>query len=182
MNTYLRDSLVSGTLASAASMLIAASLGRAAGETAAAPLNAVSHIAFGRRAFLRSRPSVKYTLAGLAINFAGCLFWASAVEQWNVRRPPARAADAVCRGCATAVAAYFVDYHCLPRRYSPGYEKRLSGPGLALVYAVLAFAFPLRGWIERSARTPRTASAGQPGGAISRRSAAKSGSRPPATP
>ena len=128
-------------------MLTAAALARATGQAGMAPVNAVSHVVWGGRAFMRSRPSVKYTLAGISINFAGCLFWAGVVEQLILRRPLRRATEALALGSGAAAAAYFVDYHCLPRRYRPGYERRLSDPGLVLVYAALALAFPLRGWL-----------------------------------
>lgn len=37
-----------------------------------------------------------------------------------------------------AAGAYVTDYYLVPRRFTPGYEKRLSGQALALIYGALA--------------------------------------------
>ncbi len=149
MNLLAR-AVVSAAAGSAASSLVAALLGRHTGAGPAAPLNAVSHMVWGPHAVHRSRPRPKYTLTGLAINYAGCLFWAGVLEDWIEARPLRSTADALGRGALVAAAAYSVDYHGIPHEYRPGYELRLRRWGMACVYAALAVALPARAWLTRS--------------------------------
>jgi hypothetical protein len=47
-------------------------------------------------------------------------------------------ARAVTAGVATSALAYVVDYHVVPDRFTPGFEKRLPDRSLGLIYTVLA--------------------------------------------
>ena len=42
-----------------------------------------------------------------------------------------------------------VDYHLVPRRLTPGYELRLKGPQMAVIYAAIALSLPLRELLRR---------------------------------
>jgi hypothetical protein len=130
------DSLKVGALAGVATTAAVAALSRRETGSASAGLNAVSHIAWGDRAARQQDPSLKYTLTGLALNAAAVTGWALVQDMlFNRRRGLARS---VAAGTATAALAYVVDYHMVPERFTPGFEKRLSGPALAAVYGVLA--------------------------------------------
>jgi hypothetical protein len=123
-------------LAGVATTAAVAALSRRETGSASAGLNAVSHIAWGDRAARQQDPSLKYTLTGLALNAAAVTGWALVQDMlFNRRRGLARS---VAAGTATAALAYVVDYHMVPERFTPGFEKRLSGPALAAVYGVLA--------------------------------------------
>jgi hypothetical protein len=138
----LTDALVSGTLAGVASAATATLAGRATGQAPAAVLNAVSHVLWGDRAGRQDAPSRRYTLTGFVINQAASLFWAAgyaALRRYTPRGPAA----ALASGAAIAGLAYLVDYHMVPRRLTPGYELRLRGPQLALIYAAIALSLPL---------------------------------------
>lgn len=50
---------------------------------------------------------------------------------------------AVFGGVATAALAYVTDYYVVPKRLTPGFEKRLSAPSMLGVYAALAASLPL---------------------------------------
>lgn len=111
---------------------------------AAAPVNAVSHIAWGDQAERQDGMSVKYTAVGALLNAGAMLSWA-AVHHWlfdtqGRRRSPAQS---LVRGTATAGIAYIVDYHVVPRRLTPGFETRLSNRSLFAIYAVLAASLAL---------------------------------------
>ena len=41
-------------------------------------------------------------------------------------------------GVATSALAYVIDYHVVPDRFTPGFEKRLPERSLGLIYAALA--------------------------------------------
>src|SRR5512134_1836961 len=129
--------LASAVLSSLVSTAVAGALSRGAGRAAAEPLNAVGGHLAGAPAVLSKRMSLQSTLPGVAINLGGCLFWAAVVEAWAQARPPARAADALGRGAIAASLAYLVDYHALPPRLRPGYERKLSPPQIMIIYAAL---------------------------------------------
>ena len=60
-------------------------------------------------------------------------------------RPEAKRWDAaVAGGVATSATAYVIDYTITPKRFTPGYEHRLDGRGMLVVYGVLAAALGVR--------------------------------------
>jgi len=50
--------------------------------------------------------------------------------------------------------AYLIDYHLIPSRFTPGFEKRLSGKSLAAVFVALAMGLAARD-LKRAARGRR---------------------------
>jgi hypothetical protein len=108
--------------------------GRTDAGAAAAPINAISHWFFGDRAFRRDETNFRNTFLGYAIHHAMSVFWAVPFE---ASRGLTRQRSSV-RALGTATVACIVDYTITPRRLTPGFEKRLSKPSIALVY--LAFA------------------------------------------
>lgn len=128
--------------------VITALLGRREAGSAYAPLNATSHIAFGDEAARKDHLSLRYTGAGSAINAAAMLSWTVLQElvfgRWVQQgRGRERAVRALAAGAATSAAAYVTDYHVVPERLTPGFEKRLSGKALGITYAVLAGALAI---------------------------------------
>ena len=122
-------------------------------HNAAAPLNAISHIVWGDTAARQNGTSARYTVLGTALNAAAMASWAvlhQAIFRPDRRRPGF--APALARGAATAVAAYVVDYYVVPRRLTPGFEKRLSGRSVFAVYAALAAGFALGEQMTRRRR------------------------------
>jgi hypothetical protein len=144
----LPDALVSGTLAGIASAAIGTLAARAQGQAPAALLNAVSHVLWGERAARQDAASARYTATGFVINHAASIFWAACYEALR-RRAPRGPAGALASAAATAALAYVVDYHLMPRRLTPGYELRLKGPQMAIIYAAIALSLPLRELLRR---------------------------------
>lgn len=139
LQTVARDTLRTGAIATAATTLAVAALGEAEDGHAIAPVNAVSHIAWGDKAARQTDASLKYTLTGALVNAAAIGSWA-AIHSFlfaRHRRPPSAAA-ALASGTAVSALAYVTDYHVVPDRLTPGFEKRLSGRSLFAVYTVLA--------------------------------------------
>jgi hypothetical protein len=83
------------------------------------------------------------------------IFWAASYEAWRARTPGRPLAKAG----VVAALAYVVDYHIMPRRLSPGFEHRISPPGMVCVYASfalwLALAEVARSWTRHRSGTPR---------------------------
>jgi hypothetical protein len=150
----LSRAVVSGTAAAAATALVATWLGRRHTGSAAAPLNATSHVVWGVRAGRRDGASLKYTGAGFVLNYGACLFWALFYE--GLGRPGRARARALRDGALVSAAAYVTDYHLVPRRLTPGFELRLPGRALALIYAALGLGLCARdlGGRRRESRPP----------------------------
>jgi hypothetical protein len=103
----------------------------------AAGLNAVSHILWGDKAARVNRIDLQHTLAGGALNAGAMTMW-SAVNELLPRS--SRKGSAFAKGAFLSALAYLVDYHVVPKRLTPGFEKRLSKPALFGLYAMLAVA------------------------------------------
>ncbi len=136
----LRDGLVTGALAAAATVAVLALRGRREQGSAAAPLNAVSHVFWGRRALRENRASVRYTGAGLATHIVSALFWGVVYEKLLGERRARRLAPLLRDTAAASAAIAAVDFKLVPDRLTPGFEHRLSTPSLFGVYVALGLA------------------------------------------
>jgi hypothetical protein len=144
MSHLLRDTLHSGAVASVTTGLAIAACGQVENNNPVAPLNAVSHIAWGDEAAAQEDVSAQFTLTGVALNSLAVTSWAGlnealfgdAIDRRDV-------ATALLGGAAVAGLAYVVDYYVVPRRFTPGFEKRLSGASLFGIYATLALSLAL---------------------------------------
>jgi hypothetical protein len=155
----MRDGIVSGSIASLTSTAALAAASRIETGHAPATLNATSHWVWGDEAADVDDATAAHTGVGFLIHHAASIFWAvlyersagAAVERGRV--PPALAA-----GAAGAAFACFVDYVCVPKRLTPGFELRLSRPSIAAGYvafgAGLAITSLLRGAARRVGRDP----------------------------
>lgn len=145
----LRSATLSGAVAAGATAMCAAVAGARDSGSAVAPINATSHIAWGESAGNVEQVDAKHTPLGVAFHLGGCLFWATFYERFFGRA--AERGDvrtALLGGGAIATAAYFTDYHVVPKRLTPGWEYRLAPRSLAAAYAVLALSLPLRGLLQ----------------------------------
>lgn len=138
--SFLRNTLWSAGLATVCTTAITLLHGRRQDDAPAAPLNATSHIVWGDEAAGHDELSVRYTLVGGLLNAAAMLGWAGIQEavfgRWAREGSVGRAA-------VTSALAYATDYHVVPERLTPGFEKRLSPGALACVYGVLATALAI---------------------------------------
>lgn len=142
--------LVSGTTASALSTVALAGCGARDCHSVFAPVNAVSHWLWRDAALHQQRPSLRYTLTGYVIHHSMSIFWGVAYEallysghihgaRW---RPYAL-------GLGVAATACLVDLKATPHRLTPGFERRLSGRSLALVYAAFGIGLALTRFARR---------------------------------
>jgi hypothetical protein len=134
-NSFLK-ALVSGSIGSIVSTLALAACGWRELDDACAPLNGPSQWLFGRPAAYRSGFSARHTIAGCLIHHSMSVLWALLFERLRGRsRSAARAAFPA---AATSAVACFVDYQLTPKRFTPGFEQRLSRTSLASVYVAFA--------------------------------------------
>jgi len=140
----LRRAVRSGTLAGASAAAVAAWRSIREGGRPLAPINAVTHCIWPRRALQASGFSVRHTVAGLAIHQAAAVFWAVGFEallrRWVATAPREQPLVTGATAAATAMTAYVVDYHVVPKRLTPGFEAHLSRRSLAAVYVTLGVA------------------------------------------
>ncbi len=168
----LRRAAVSGTLGGLAAATAASLAGKCEDGSYAAPLNATSHILWGDEAASKDRASLKYTLTGFLLNHGSAIFWAWFYEKLfgarasgaaafsshakghvNGRRTKGNAAKPslarpILGAAAITAGAYVIDYHLIPKRFTPGFEKRVSGKSLAAIFATLAIGLAARDLID----------------------------------
>ena len=147
--------LVSGTVAGVVTALAASIVGKRESGSYAAPLNATSHIVWGNQAAQQDAPSWKYTATGFLLNHAATITWAAVYEKWFA--PPStgvtwpRPVIKPLLGAAfVAAGAYVTDYYLIPKRLTPGFEKRVSGKALAAIFGVLAIGLAARGLLSNT--------------------------------
>lgn len=141
--TAIQRALISGTVAGIAGAAAAALAGKRETGSYAAPLNATSHILWGEVAARQDKPSLKYTLTGFLLNHGAAVFWATIYETFfgsrSARSAKLNPSLRPLLGSAVVTAgAYVTDYYLVPRRFTPGFEKRVSGRSLAVIYGALA--------------------------------------------
>lgn len=148
MVSFITRALVSGTIAAAGTTLVAALAGRRRAGSYVAPINATSHVIWGDEAGQENVASLKYTGTGLLLNHGASIFWALFYEMLagGVRIARGRA---LLDGVLVSAVAYIIDYHIVPKRLTPGFEKRLPGKALTQIYAALAAGLCVRDLLTR---------------------------------
>jgi hypothetical protein len=144
-----KNVLITGGLTTAATTTAALIVSKLETGSAAAGLNATSHIVWGEEAALVDGFEPKYTLIGGLLNAGAMLAWSVLHE---VLPPQPGALNALTKGLLTSGAAYLTDYRVVPSRLTPGFEKRFSARGMAWMYGVLGAAFTLAGAITARSR------------------------------
>jgi hypothetical protein len=145
----LGDSLVTGTVAAVGTTLAIAACGRVENRNAKAPINAISHIAWGDQAARRNAASWKYTGTGLGLNALAVGSWAVLYEMmFGAKTNRGNATASLAGGAAVSALAYVVDYYVVPKRLTPGFELRLSNKSLFSIYATLAASLGVTSWLR----------------------------------
>jgi|SRR5688572_28813930 hypothetical protein len=146
----LERAIATGSLAGLATTATLALLGRRQIGSAAAPINATSHVLWGDEAGTADAVDVKHTAPGVLINSGAGIFWAFVRELVSDRLPRQNRATAVATGAAVAGLAYLVDYHVIPRRLTPGWELRLPRRSVALGFVALGAALAIATLVQRN--------------------------------
>jgi hypothetical protein len=147
----LRRALLSGTLASLTSTLAISLLGHRRTQSYASGANATSHWLWGESARRRHAADLRHTGVGYTIHHASSIWWAVGYERWRLAQPriPTPVAAA-----AVAAIAYAVDYHVVPHRLTPGFDRHLSRRSMFVTYAAFGAGLALAGLL-RSRRSHR---------------------------
>jgi hypothetical protein len=137
MSSTLLNTFTTAAIASVATTAAALLLGKKEAGSAAAPLNATSHIVWGDEAADHDESDWQHTALGALLNTGAMVSW-SLVQQLLPR--PKGWVGAALSGASVSALAYVTDYYVVPKRLTPGFEKRLSARGLFLIYTALAAA------------------------------------------
>lgn len=138
------NALITASVTTAATTAAALVISKLETGSAAAGLNATSHILWGDEAARVDGFEPKYTLVGGLLNAGAMLAWAVLHEAMPRQQTTV---GALTKGLLTSGAAYLTDYRVVPARLTPGFEKRFSQRGMAWMYGVLGAAFALGGAI-----------------------------------
>ncbi|HEX2138626.1 MAG TPA: hypothetical protein VHG33_02830 [Woeseiaceae bacterium] len=153
----LQNALVAGSIVCVATAAAAALRGRVDSGSAVAPINATSHVVYGPEAGDVEVADLKHTMLGLAINAGASVFWATLYERMFARTGNRGGmGKSLLGGAAVASLAYLVDYHLVPQRLTPGWEERVSGRSLAMIFGAMALSLPLRRIALTGAYSSRT--------------------------
>lgn len=110
-----------------------------------APLNAPSHWFWGDRALRRDGASWRYTAVGMLTHQASSMLWAGVYALLQRQRRHRTPATVVVDAAAVTSLAAVVDLAVVPKRLTPGFERRLSRQGLVWVYVAFAAGLALGG-------------------------------------
>jgi hypothetical protein len=139
MRHSTRQILIIGVVSSLAVTATAVVCGRAEGQSGWRPINAISHIAWGRMAAQKNMITARYTGMGLLLNGVACGFWAWVYRHCRRSMQPQDSfLLSVESGVAISALAYIMDYYVVPRRFTPGFELTLSHRCLPWLYGALA--------------------------------------------
>ena len=135
----LAQGVVAGSLASMLSIAGATFASRRQTGSGAAATNAISHWLWGNESLYRNRTTLTYTGVGYATHHAASVFWGTLYAVAAHDRPATRTPAGIALGAlATSAFAAVVDYQVIPKRFTPGFEHRLSTGAMVGVYALLA--------------------------------------------
>jgi hypothetical protein len=135
----LGRALVRGTGASVASALVLSACSRRETGSFLAGINAVSHWAWGDADARRDAFSWKHTVVGALTHQSAAVFWALCFEKlFASRQRRLTLPRIVGETAAMSAIACTVDYTVTPKRFTPGYELRLSKSALLAVYVAFA--------------------------------------------
>ncbi len=140
MSTWIKDTLATGAVATTATNGALAVLGKFENGNALGPINAVSHIIWGKSATKADNLDTTHTVIGSVLNAMAITGWAGVHELLMPRRRRPSAQRALLAGAAVSTVAYITDFHVVPKRLTPGFEEKISTKGLYAVYTVLAVA------------------------------------------
>lgn len=138
---FIGSALVPGSVASVVSSIVITLFSVFDAKAWAAGTNATSQWVWGELAHMHDEPSVRYTLLGYVIHHGSSIFWACGYQLIRSRTDaPVRS---LLKAMAITLLAYVVDYHVVPTRLSPGFDRHISSAGMVAVYS--AFALGLWG-------------------------------------
>ena len=114
-------------------------------EDAISPVNDISHIVWGVKAFEQNEVSLKYTGTAVLLNQSAIFSWALLHELFFGRAARrGETGKSILGGFLVSALAYIIDYHLVPPRLKPGFERHLVPRSLFFIYVILALALGAR--------------------------------------
>jgi uncharacterized membrane protein len=107
-----------------------------------APVQAISHIVFGKQSYELEKRNLTFLLVGLVLNIFAMLMWSGAAE-FAIRAfgiAPRNIFVALLVAFGVTVISYIVDFHVVPKRFTPGFEHILDKRALLVVYTLLGLS------------------------------------------
>jgi hypothetical protein len=148
----LHEGVVAGSVASILSTLALVLAGHRQNGACAAPVNAISHWLWDRRALREDGVDARHTATGYLIHHVASIWWATWHSlAWGGRPQAKRPAPALVGASVAAAVACFVDFKLTPKRLTPGFEHRLSTGALLGVYACFGLGLALASMAMRPA-------------------------------
>lgn len=147
VQSWLSSTLVTSSIATAATTVAALLFAKRETGSAPAALNATSHIVWGDDAARHDELDWQHTALGGLLNAGAMGAWAGV--QHALFPKPRSLLGAAGVGAAVSALAYVTDYWVVPKRLTPGFEKRLSKPALLGIYAALATALAVGARLRR---------------------------------
>ncbi|MDB5798043.1 MAG: hypothetical protein JWP36_1945 [Paucimonas sp.] len=145
-STALRDSTVSGAVASALSTAALIALSQRESRNPWRGTNDISHWVWGEPAFAEKRLDWAHTGLGYGIHHVSSMLWSAVFEKFfGDRASEGKLAQALGGGLLVAGLACFIDYKLTPKRLQPGIERHLSTPAMALFYGAFGLALAATG-------------------------------------
>jgi hypothetical protein len=139
-----RDSAGKAQACTLATTAVVALCGQVENGKPFAPINAVSHITFGDQALEQEEFSLKYTATGVMLNNSANSTWAALHEMlFGAYQDEGNVPLSLAGGALVSAFAYVTDFYVVPKRFTPGFEHKLSPRSLFLVYVVLALVLGL---------------------------------------
>ena len=133
--TRIQAALVTGTIAALSSSLALILCGKGERGRGLATHNGPSQWIYGTRAGYRRSLTLRHTGTGTLIHLVSSWWWACVQYE---AFPPRAVAKSYVRQAGEAgliaTAAYVVDYHFVPERLQPGFDKHVSTVSLAAIY------------------------------------------------
>ena len=147
----MKATIQTGTLTNLSCAAAAALMGVAERGVPTLPINAISHVVWGDRDSPRAELSWHDTAVGLAVNQAACSFWAW-LHLALLPRGQRSLTRVVTQAGAISLLAYVTDYHVVPRRFTPGFEKVLPRTAFLPIYAAIAAGLAVGSLLDRPVR------------------------------
>ena len=139
-NSWLLSGILTGAIGAITTAAAIAAYGKRKEGSAWTPFNAIAHMALGEQTIQKEGYSSPETLTGLGLHSSAVLTWGAMYEKLAGKTPFPKS---LATGAAASGIIYLLDYHILPPKMRPGFEKRLGNQSVATVYGLLALVLGL---------------------------------------
>lgn len=143
----IANGLKTGIVLTAATTAVVMLASRKENGSVWAAVNSVAHIIDGDDVVQPAEFSPRESLLGVGINCAAMCAWGVLYE---AGMEFSGAASGAATGMTGAAASFLIDYKLVPKRFTPGIEKRLSPRSVMAAYFAIAVTFAASGlWNRR---------------------------------